>query len=122
MPTKSASTNCRSSNRVAAKRAMQNQPNADLYLEQDNDSPIKPTKLRPSTAFPVRLILAVYQFFKVMRQNAELAKLAHRKAYREVFGEGLRGVELSAHVARSAQACGPKTLPYVRRPSRPSCY
>jgi len=65
---------------------------------------MKATKLRPSGAFPVRLILGADQFFKVMRHSAELAKLAHRKAYNEGVAKGLRGVELSAHVARAAQA------------------
>jgi hypothetical protein len=72
---------------------------------------MKPTKLRPSTAFPVRLILGVDQFFKVMRHGAELAKLAHRKAYNDGVAKGLRGIELSAHVSRSAQALRAKDSP-----------
>ena len=43
-------------------------------------------------------------FFAQSEDGAELAKLAHRKAYNDGVAKGLRGIELSAHVSRSAQA------------------
>jgi hypothetical protein len=99
MPTKSGSTNCRNSNRDGCK-ARDAEPVGMLIFiwSRITTPPMKPTKLRPSTAFPVRLILGVDQFFKVRRHSAELAKLAHRKAYNDGVAKGSPGCCFPMHV------------------------
>jgi hypothetical protein len=54
--------------------------------------------------FSARLILGGDQFFEAMRYNEELYGLAYRQAREQAVAEGLRGAELSVHIARSQTA------------------